>query len=349
MAKATNKAESGEATEVKLDFKNRRILLELDKNSRISLSDLGRKVGLSKEVVFHRINNLVKNGIILRFQTVISTYRLGYQANKLYFKLQNLNPIVKKQLHEFLMKDQRVFWIGYCQGRWDLIIAFWARNSQEIGEFEDELLNRFSTYIQEREFSISRVSLQYNRRWFVTKEMLKQFPEYLEPIEMTFGEELEPIEIDKIDLKILQHLAGNARIHTSELADIIKLSPSAVAYRIKQLEKKKVISGYKYGLNAHRLGRQTCKACISFRGLTKKKRNAFIEYCKLKPETQNIILTVGPWDMEIAFDVRNFEEYYLIMNDIQGKFSDIIKSYESVLYASEPKQSFIPGAVSVQN
>ncbi|VVB73828.1 putative HTH-type transcriptional regulator [uncultured archaeon] len=344
MAKATQEMESGEATEVKLDFKNRRILLELEKDSRISLSDLGRKVGLSKEVVFHRINNLVKNGIILRFQAVISTYRLGYQANKLYFKLQNLSPTVRTQLHDFLMKDDRVFWIGYCQGRWDLIIAFWAKNSQEIGEFEDELLNRFSMYIQEREFSISRRSLQYNRRWFVTKEMAAQFPGYLEPVEMTFGEDLEPIKIDDVDTKILRHLAGNARIRISELAELTKLSPSTVGYRIKQLEKKKMIVGYKCGLDAHRLGRQTCKACISFRNLTKKKRNAFIEYCKLKPETQNIILTVGPWDVEIAFDVRNFEEYYLIMNDIQSKFSDIIKGYESVLYASEPKQSFMPGA-----
>lgn len=69
-----------------------------------------------------------------------------------------------------------------------------------------------------------------------------------------------------------------------------------------------------------------------------------IEYCKLKPATQNIVLTVGPWDMEIAFDVKNFEEYYNIMNNIQEKFSDVIKNYDSVLYASEPKQSFIPGA-----
>ncbi|MEM2974492.1 MAG: Lrp/AsnC family transcriptional regulator, partial [Candidatus Micrarchaeia archaeon] len=133
-----------------LDLKNRKILFELDKNSRLPLSKLARKVGLSKEVVFHRLNNLIREGVILRFQTVISSYSLGYQAYKLYFRLQNMTPRVKKQLRDFLMNDDRVFWIGYCQGRWDLIIAFWARNVKEIGEFEDELLNKFSNYIQER-------------------------------------------------------------------------------------------------------------------------------------------------------------------------------------------------------
>ena len=329
-----------------LDLKNRRILFELDKNSRTPLSKLARKVGLSKEVVFHRLNNLIREGTILRFQTVISTYSLGYQANKLYFRLQNIDAKSRKQLQEYLMKDSRVFWIGYCQGRWDLIIAFWARNVREIGEFEDEFLNKFSNYVQEREFTISRASLQYNRRWFYpkTESEAKENAEYLEPVEMTFGEDQAQIQIDKIDLEILKHLANNARIKLNELSRLAKISVPVVKYRIKQLEKKKVIIGYKYALNTHKLGYQTCKACISLRNITIKKKAALIEYCKLKPETQNIVLTVGPWDMEIAFDVRNFEEYYKLMNEIQEKFSDIIKNYDSVLYASEPKQVFIPGA-----
>ena len=45
--------------------------------------------------------------------------------------------------------------------------------------------------------------------------------------------------------------------------------------------------------------------------------------------------------MEIEFEVKNFEEYYNIMNNIQEKHN-IIKSYESVIFSSEPKQSFVP-------
>jgi len=330
-----------------LDLKNRKILFELDKNSRTPLSKLAKKVGLSKEVVFHRVNNLITDGIILRFQTVISSYGLGYQANKLYFRLQNMDTKIRKQLHDYLMKDDRVFWIGYCQGRWDLIIAFWARNVREIGEFEDELLNKFSNYIQEREFTISRASLQYNRRWFHPDVGKTTDTDFLEPVEMTFGEELEPAKVDETDLEILRYLANNARIKLKDISRLTKISIPVIKYRIKQLEKKKVIIGYKYALNTHKLGYQTCKACISLKNITIKKKATLIEYCKLKPETQNIVLTVGPWDMEIAFDVKNFEEYYKLMNEIQEKFSDVIRNYDSVLYASEPKQSFIPGAYPI--
>jgi len=322
--------------DTKLDLKNRKILFELDKNSRISLSGLAKKIRLSKEVVFHRINNLVRERVILRFQTVISTYRLGYQSYKLYFKLQNLTPKIKLRIQNYFLKNNSVYWIGNCQGKWGLIIAFWAEDLQKVGNFEDEILNKFSSYIQERELTISRKNMQFNRRWFYYDE--------IEPVEMTFGEELKEEKIDRIDTEILRYLANNARIKLSELARLTKTSISVVRYRIKQLERKGIIIGYKYALNTHKLGYETCKAFISLKNVTNIKRKALIEYIKLKPNAINIVLTIGPWDMEIEFEVRNFEEYYQLMNDIQERFNKIIRNYDSVLFSSEPKQSFMPGA-----
>ena len=99
-----------------LDLKDLKILFELDKDSRQSLTDIAKKTRLSKEVVFHRINKLVEKGYILRFQAVISTYRLGYQSYKIYLKLQNMTKEAKQQIQEYLIDNKDVFWIGNCQG-----------------------------------------------------------------------------------------------------------------------------------------------------------------------------------------------------------------------------------------
>ncbi|MCK4589030.1 MAG: Lrp/AsnC family transcriptional regulator [Nanoarchaeota archaeon] len=321
---------------MKLDLKDKKILFELDKNSRISLSDLGRKVRLSKEVVFHRINNLVERGFILRFQTVISTYRLGYQSYKIYFKLQNMTQEIRKQIQEFFMKHSLVYWIGNCQGRWDLIIASWSRNIKDFGDLEDEILNKFSNYILEKEVTISRKSVQYNRRWF--------YHDKLEPVEMSYGEDLEEIKLDEVDFEILKNIANNARIKITELAKKLKVSVTVVRYRLKQLEKNKVIIGYKYALNPRLLNYETCKSFVFLKNITAEKKKSLINYCKLNPNIINTVQTIGPWDLEIELEVENFEQYYQIMNEIQEKFNEIIKSYESVLFSSEPKQSFVPGA-----
>jgi len=48
----------------KLDVKDKKILSILSANSRIPLTQLAKKVGLSRDAVNYRIKNYEKNGII---------------------------------------------------------------------------------------------------------------------------------------------------------------------------------------------------------------------------------------------------------------------------------------------
>ena len=54
----------------KLDKKDKKILYELDKNARATCSAIAKKVMLSQEVVYSRINRLEQKDIIKNFQTV---------------------------------------------------------------------------------------------------------------------------------------------------------------------------------------------------------------------------------------------------------------------------------------
>ena len=54
---------------IRLSMKDRRIIQELNDNSRQSFSDIGRKVGLPKNVVNYRIRRLIDKGIITLFCT----------------------------------------------------------------------------------------------------------------------------------------------------------------------------------------------------------------------------------------------------------------------------------------
>ena len=50
---------------IKIDLKDRKILNQLDINSRQSLSQIGKKVGLPKNVVAYRIKRLEEKKIII--------------------------------------------------------------------------------------------------------------------------------------------------------------------------------------------------------------------------------------------------------------------------------------------
>jgi Lrp/AsnC family leucine-responsive transcriptional regulator len=61
-----------------LDNLNWKILVELQKNARISFKDIGDKVGLSGPAVAERIQKLEENGIIKGYHAKIDLKKIGY-------------------------------------------------------------------------------------------------------------------------------------------------------------------------------------------------------------------------------------------------------------------------------
>src|SRR5258707_5785000 len=60
--------------------------------------------------------------------------------------------------------------------------------------------------------------------------------------------------LDRIDARILDAMAANARISTAELARAVGLSAPSVAERLRRLEEAGVIEGYTIAINPKALG-----------------------------------------------------------------------------------------------
>lgn len=317
---------------MELDIKDKKILFELDKNSRITLTDLAKKLKTSKEVIYYRINNLFKNNIILKFHTVPSSYRFGLTAYKVYLRLHDISKAKYDELVNYLLKNEDVFWVGITKGRWDMIFGVWAINIEDFFMMHDKILEKFSKYIQEKELSISRENLQYNRRWLYKDDSpIKEF---------NFGEKEEKTVLSKEDKKILDELINNSRKKVIDISEKTNISVDMVSYRIKKMEKERIIKGYKCLWNSSKLGFTTCKAFVFFKNITEERKKEFIDYCKNIDNSVNIVITFAAWDLEIMFETKDYESYFEIMDDIKEKFNDVIKFYDSVLITSEPKQVF---------
>ena len=60
--------------------------------------------------------------------------------------------------------------------------------------------------------------------------------------------------IDEIDRKILKIIQNNARTPNSEIARQVGMAPSAILERLRRLEERGVIRGYRTQLDARKLG-----------------------------------------------------------------------------------------------
>lgn len=63
-------------------------------------------------------------------------------------------------------------------------------------------------------------------------------------------------KLDEIDHKIMQILQQNARISNLELAELVNLSPTPCARRVKNLEEIGIVTGYHAHTNTQKLGYQ---------------------------------------------------------------------------------------------
>ena len=63
---------------MKIDDKNWMILEELQQNSRVQITDMAKKVGLSSPSVADRVNKMEQAGIIDRYETTLNMQAIGY-------------------------------------------------------------------------------------------------------------------------------------------------------------------------------------------------------------------------------------------------------------------------------
>ena len=113
-----------------LDQKIVRLLIE---NARISYSDIGEKVGISRVAVKTRIQALEQRGIIEEYTTVINPQKIS-GAVSCYFEIET-KPEHLSQITDILYKNDTVTQIYRVTGRDKLHVHAIASSSDEMEHF----------------------------------------------------------------------------------------------------------------------------------------------------------------------------------------------------------------------
>ncbi|MBR9706157.1 Lrp/AsnC family transcriptional regulator [Candidatus Pacearchaeota archaeon] len=307
-----------EISELKLDLVDRKILTELDKNCRIPSTKLAKIVMKSRQAVDYRIAQLIEKGIITGFKTSINPHKIGNKIYKIYFKLKNIAKR-REDLLNYLRKSDKVYWIGENAGRWDLIFGIFAKTDYEFFELKNKIISEFNDIIAENHGGII-VDVKQFPKMYLTKEKL-------EPT--TFGGKVENNKLDRIDLRILSVIAGNARMPIIDIANKSKSTPAIAISRLKKLEKLGIIIQYRIEINTSKLNLENYKVIINLERYNKDDEKKLLQYISNRHEIQYLIRNI--WQLEIELVVKNFQEYYKFVEDLKSEFPNIIKTIDFTL------------------
>jgi len=301
----------------KLELKDRKILYELDIDSRRSFRSIGRKVGLSKDVVTSRVKKLQEMGIIKRFYAYYDILKLGLNILRFYFKFQYVTPEIKKEIIDHFMNEKHIDALFSCEGSYNLGVVTYVEKISDIYPFWKKTLEKYGDYFSEHVFSAYMGETIYGYE-FLLDGIVK--PERI-PLKSILGK----VTIDNFDLEILKLLSSNARMPTLEIAKRLNSNVTTIHSRIKRLIDLKVILGFKVELDLEKIGYQHWK--VDFYISEYNKINQIIKYIEKNPLLVCVDYTIGYADLELEMNVRNINQLHDIIEDLQSKYPKIIRNY----------------------
>jgi Lrp/AsnC family leucine-responsive transcriptional regulator len=289
----------------RLDAKDRKILFELDKNCRQSCKEIGKKVGLSSEVVNYRIRKLEDNGIITHYQVVVNLSKLGIIEFKIALTFQNMDSQKQEMLVKKIDKIKEVMWVVSCKGNWDMIISGEAKTLEEINEVKDEIISIFSGFIGDKAVAVCYRAEVFNRDYLNSRNNYER--------ERVLVDKSSKIELDELDLKIIKELSENGRKSIVDIAFKLKESERVINYRIKQLEKKGIITGFRIAIDYNKLGIKFYKTFVYLENPNKKRVEELIDYFKSNKNIIHNVQVLGNWDFEPEFECYSEDEFDAIL------------------------------------
>lgn len=317
---------------IKLDYFDKRILFELDRNARLTTTEIGKKIRKSKQFVDYRIKKLEEEKIILGYTTVIDYSKLGYTSIRIYFKFHDITPEQQRKMEEELIKDKEVWWLVTVEGPWDVGYAMAVKNVLDFYDYWDKIMKKYRRFISKRSIVIYTHIKQYPKSYLIDKDNTDKGT--------LVGASKEIALFNDFDKKLLKLIADKGRMSLFELSDNLKTSPQVIRNHLKKLEKIGIIQGYRALIDVSFLGYRYYKSYINL--MNTEKIEELEGFCARHPNILNVNRTIGGRDFEIELQAKSFEEFESIMNDLRSKFAGMIDDFEFVIAREEKKMVYFP-------
>ena len=133
-----------------LDAKDKKIIKELQKNARQSISKIAKKTHFPRDVVKYRIKKLEENNIISKYHTFLNLKEIEYPMYTfVMFSLSSYTLNDEKKFISFLTRNKNITYVGILTGNWDVGINICSKDFSDFDEILKDIRFHFSNIIKE--------------------------------------------------------------------------------------------------------------------------------------------------------------------------------------------------------
>ena len=201
----------------------------------------------------------------------------------------------------------------------------------------DDFLSKFSEFIQDKQIVINVGHQIFNRKWLSDPMDKKTGIDKDE-----FGTNPEEKDVDKKDKIILRELTKNSKTSLLDISKKVDLSSPQVLYRIKKLKRENILKRNTIDIDLDKFNRQFAKVFLYLKNISTSRINKLKKFCSRQKDITALSEVLGPWDIELEFEVKDFNSLMEVMNMIRKKFPDLIKNFGSVIITRESGRIHLP-------
>lgn len=322
---------------IKITTKDKRLLYELWKNSRLPSLQIAKRVGLSREVVEYRIKRLVNEKVIRNFSTFIDNEKLGFSTYYVNIQLQDFTEQKLAEIIAYLKDHEFVKWVAGCSGKWDIIIVISAKDKFHFDSIFSVISDFLGRHLRDYEILVRLGVIKDAAIGFIRQEKTG--------FEDIITQKPRQPEFDLTDLKILSILNKDPRARIVRIAEHARISADSARLRIKKLESQGIIRSYRPLINIDKLGYIMFMIFLEINVIDSRKEKELITFFNSIPNIHYVEKYIGQYPLSMQLVARNNEEFYRVLIAIRNKLSQLIKSYELVVVFEQHKQESFPKGI----
>ncbi|WP_130862962.1 Lrp/AsnC family transcriptional regulator [Bacilliculturomica massiliensis] len=120
-----------------MDIIDVKILEVLQANSRVSISELSKKVNLSLSAVSERLKKLESSNVIEKYTVILNSQALDKELSVI-MNISLENPHLTSDFLEFVRAEDEILECHYVTGEYDYVLKITTRNTATL----ENLMNR---------------------------------------------------------------------------------------------------------------------------------------------------------------------------------------------------------------
>ncbi len=147
---------------VKIDEKDKKIFNLLSQNSRTTLKEIARQVGMSIDGVKGRMDKMLESGAIMRLCAIPDPQQFGLPIDsQVYVKLKNITDDSFKRFLAYLKNHDRIIIVFSVIGDYDLFFVILSKSATELASLKNEIRGKFPDVIADWKETVTAEYYKY--------------------------------------------------------------------------------------------------------------------------------------------------------------------------------------------